>query len=407
MPLLPILAAALFLLLGAPAAAQDVQRIAAIVNDDVISGYDLEQRIDLVVSTTRLQDNAETRRRLRREVLRNLIGEKLQIQEAARNNIRVSDDEVQRALATVARQNNVPENRFDEFLRANGVPRASLEQQIKAEIAWGKLVRRRFAGSAVVSGEEIDEALERIRRTAGVDEFRVSELFLPVDSPEQEVETQRTAERLAQQIRDGAPFPAVARQFSRGSTAAAGGQIGWVRPGQLAPEIEQAVAGLQPGQVSAPVRSAGGFYVLQLHERRKGGLSEEEVVLELRRVLLPQGVDPDEVRRVAVERQGCESVEQAAQELGGREGPALDGVKLGQLPPPLRAVLAELQVGRFSEPVRGEEGAELLMVCGRDDSKAGGPSREQVAEGLTRQRMGMLAQRYMRDLWRTAHVELR
>ena len=403
----PVFAAALLVLLAAPAAAQDVQRIAAIVNDDVISGYDLEQRVDLVISSTRLQDNPDTRRRLRREVLRTLIGEKLQIQEAARNNIKVADDELQRALTTLARQNNVPDGRFDEFLRANGVPRASLEQQIKADIAWTKLVRRRLRGAASVSEDEIDEAMARIRSNADVDESRVSEIFLPVDSPDVELETQRTAERLAQQIRDGAPFPAVARQFSRGTTAAAGGQIGWVSAGQLAQEVERAIEGLQPGQVSAPVRAAGGFYVLQLHERRKVGSSGGEVLLELRRIVLPAGADPAVVQRVAAARQGCDEASVAAQELGAAEPTVLDGVKLGALAPPLRAVLAELPIGRFSEPVRGESGPELLMVCARDDSKAGGPSREQVADGLMRQRMGMLAQRYLRDLWRTAHVEYR
>jgi len=401
------LAAALFILLAAPVAAQDVQRIAAIVNDEVVSGYDLEQRVDLVLSTTRLQDNAETRRRLRREVLRSLIGEKLQIQEAARNNIKVADDELQRALSTVARQNNVPEGRFDEFLRANGVPRASLEQQIKADLAWTKLVRRRLRGSATVSEEEIDDAMARIRRDADVEESRLSELFLPVDSPDVELETQRTAERLAQQLRDGAPFPAVARQFSRGTTAAAGGQIGWVSAGQLPTEIERAIDGLQPGQVSAPVRAAGGFYVMQLHERRKAGASGGEVLLDLRRIMLPPGSDAAAVERVAAARQGCDEASGAALELGAAEPAVLEGVKLGALPPPLRAVLAELPIGRFSEPVRGEGGDVLLMICTRDDSNAGGPTREQVADGLMRQRMGMLAQRYLRDLWRTAHVEYR
>jgi peptidyl-prolyl cis-trans isomerase SurA len=405
MPLIPALMAVLLALFAAPLAAQEVQRIAAIVNDDVISGYDLERRVELVLNTTRLQDNPETRRRLRRDVLRGLVDEKLQLQEASRNNIKVGDDEVRRALGTIARQNNVPEDRLDEFLRANGVPKAALEQQIKAELAWSKLVRRRLRSSVVVGQEEIDEAMARIRQNADDAEARVSEIFLPVDSPELEAETQRTAERLAQQIREGAPFSAVARQFSRGTTAASGGQIGWIRSGQLAPELEQAIERLQPGQLSEPVRAAGGFYVLQLHERRRAA-GAGEVLLDLQRILLPEGADPAEARRVAAATQGCENAAAAAQELGAGEPNQLNSLKLDELPPPLRNLLVQLPVGRFSEPIRADEGLMLLVVCSREEGKAG-LSREQVAEDLVRQRLAMLANRYMRDLRRSAVVELR
>lgn len=406
MPIIPALVAALFaFFFAAPLAAQDVQRIAALVNDDVISGYDLEQRVDLVISTTRLQDNPETRRRLRRDVLRGLIDEKLQLQEAARNNVSVDDEEIRRALNIIARQNNIPEDRMDEFLRANGVPKDALEQQIEAELAWTKLLRRRMRASAVVSPEEVDEAMARIRRNADNPEARVSEIFLPVDSPDLEAETQARAARLAQQIRDGAPFAAVARQFSRGTTAASGGQIGWVRAGQLAPELETAIEGLQPGQVSEPIRAAGGFYVLQLHERRRPA-GAGEVLLDLKRIMLPASADLAEAQRVAAAAQGCDAAEEVAQQLGAGEVGDLDSLKLSELPPPLRSVLAELPVGRFSEPVRAANGAALLVVCAREEGQ-GGPSREQVAENLARQRMGMLSNRYMRDLRRAAVVELR
>lgn len=405
MPTIPAFMAALLVLFAAPLAAQEVQRIAAIVNDDVISGYDLERRVDLVISTTRLQDNPETRRRLRRDVLRGLVDEKLQLQEAGRNNIKVGDDEVRRALGVIGRQNNVPEGQLDEFLRANGVPKSALEQQVKAELAWSKLIRRRLRSSAAVSEEEIDEALARIRENADDAEARISEIFLPVDSPEAEAETQRAAERLAQQIRDGAPFAAVARQFSRGATSASGGQIGWIRPGQLASELEQTVERLQPSQISEPVRAAGGFYIFQLHERRRAA-GAGEVRLDLKRILLPANADPADARRVAAAAQGCENADAAAEELGAGDATDLNSLRLADVPPRLRAVLAELPVGRFTEPIQADEGLMLLVVCSREEGK-GGPKREQVSDDLARQRMAMLANRYMRDLRRSAVVELR
>ena len=405
MPILAAIAAVLLFLFAAPLSAQEVQRIAAIVNDEVISGYDLERRVDLVINTTRLRDEPETRRRLRRDVLRGLVDEKLQLQEAGRNNIKVGDDEIRRALGVIGRQNNIPEDRLDEFLRANGVPKAALEQQIKAEIAWSKLIRRRLRASVVVSEDEIDEAMARIRQNADAGQASVSEIFLPVDSPELEAETQRTAERLVQQIRDGAPFNAVARQFSRGATAASGGQIGWISPGQLAPELEETIQRLQPGEVAAPVRAAGGFYILQLHQRRSAA-GAGEVLLDVKRLLVQPGVDPAKLRAVAAETQGCDGVEAAAEELGAAKTNEASSVRLAEVQQELRAVLSRLAVGRFSEPIPVEQGAMLLMICAREEGKAG-PNREQVSEDLVRQRMGMLANRYMRDLRRNAVVELR
>lgn len=394
------------LLCAAPAAAQQVQRIAAIVNDEVISGFDLESRVELVIRSTRQRDDPETRRRLRREVLRALVDEKLQLQEAARNNVKVGDDEIQRAFAAIARQNNVPEERFDDFLRAAGVPKSALEQQVRAEIAWGKLLRRRLRAAAVVSEEEIDEAMERLRQNADQPESQISEIFLPVDSPELEAETQRVAARIAEEIRAGAPFGAMARQFSRGTTAATGGAVGWVRAGQLAPELAQVVEQLQPGEVSDPVRAPGGYYVIQLHDRRTAA-GASETSLRLKRVQLPDSVDLGEAARVAAEFQGCEQADAAAQRLGAPTAGDVADVRLNELPPRLRGVLAELPIGKFSEPVRDEVGAMLLMVCSRETVAGKLPSREEISEGLMRQRMAMLAQRYLRDLRRSAVVELR
>ena len=244
--------------LVAPARAavgQEVQRIAAIVNDDVISGYDLERRVELVIRSTRMKDNPDARRQLRAKVLENLIDEKLQLQAAERLNIQVTERDIAVAVASLERQNNITPGRFDDFIRQLGIDRDSLMQQIRARLAWNKVLSRKLPP---IPEDEVDEAMRQLEAEIGKPEYRISEIYLPVDTPERESDIRQSASELYRQIGGGVPFPAAAREFSSGVTAASGGQVGWVKSDQLGPEIGQALAQMQIGDVSPPIRTPLG-----------------------------------------------------------------------------------------------------------------------------------------------------
>ena len=177
--------------LAAPARGQDVQRIAAIVNDEIISRYDVQQRVDLIISTSRLGNLPDTRRRLRRQILRSLIDERLQLQAAKLHSIKVGNADLKRAFKFIEHQNKLPVGGLDRYLTDLGVPREALEAQLRAEISWTKLVRRRLSRNVQIGEEEIDEVLARLQANAGRFEFRISEISLPVDTPEQENEIRR------------------------------------------------------------------------------------------------------------------------------------------------------------------------------------------------------------------------
>lgn len=402
---------------AAPALTQQVQRIAAIVNDEVVSGFDVEQRIDMVIKSTRLRNTPETRRRLRQQVLRGLIDETLQLQAAQRNNISVSEEDLQRAYGVLERQNKLQAGRLVDFLRANGLSQEALARQLRAEIAWSKLVRRRLQPSVSIGEDEVNEVLNRLQANADLPETRLAEILLPVDSPENEDETLREALRLVQQLRDGAPFDAVAREFSRGATANNGGEIGWVQPGQLAEELDRTVAVLTVGAISEPVRAAGGYYIIKLHERRSiAGDDPLETKLSLKqiRVPLPGGrTGPNAeaarnlTRQVMDRAPGCNGLTTVAAEFDIKEAGDLGTVKLRELPEEIRGAVAELPIGDLSKPIITSDSIMLLMVCERDVPKVEPPDRQKIEQELMRRRLAMLAQRYLRDLRRDAVVELR
>ncbi len=411
-----VLAAAISAAIGA-ARAQDIQRIAAIVNDEVVSRYDVQQRIQLVISTSGLSDTQQVRRRLRQQVLRGLIDESLQIQAAKLHSVRVEKADLDRAFGFIEQQNKVPRGQLDRYMQAKRIPKAALEGQLRAEISWSKLIRRRLGRNVQIGDEEVDEVLAKLQANAGRSEQRISEILLPIDAPGQEDDVRRTALGLLRQLREGAGFAAMARQFSRGATAPQGGAVGWVQPGQLDPILDRAMAKLQVGAVSEPIRATGGYYLLQLHERRQiAAVGQTSMKLTLKQIILPAIEKADTaalaaqslaVQAAMKSTKGCGEVDAVAKQLHAASAGDLGTLALADLPKNIAAAVKGLAVGRFSAPIRNQGSAMLLMVCKRDEIKGKGPSRESITENLTRRRLAALAQRYLRDLRRSAVVELR
>ncbi len=284
-------AAATALPLPTSARAQDALRIAAVVNDDVITGLDLAIRTRMSILSAELPDTSEMRNRVARQVLRVMIDERLMLQEAARQNISVQQAEVDAELAKLAERNGITLDQFAGFLVQNGVLLEPLADQIRATIAWSKLVNGRLRPRAVVTEEDIDELLRETEANKGQPQRRVSEIFLAIDQAGVEEEVRLNAVRLIEQIDAGAPFSAIAAQFSDSATAAVGGDVGWVRPGQLSPEVDEALQSMGEGEIAGPVRAAGGYYVLQLRGQRVIAEDTQPDREEVRRVLLNQRLD--------------------------------------------------------------------------------------------------------------------
>lgn len=284
-------AAATALPLPTSARAQDALRIAAVVNDDVITGLDLAIRTRMSILSAELPDTSEMRNRVARQVLRVMIDERLMLQEAARQNISVQQAEVDAELAKLAERNGITLDQFAGFLVQNGVLLEPLADQIRATIAWSKLVNGRLRPRAVVTEEDIDELLRETEANKGQPQRRVSEIFLAIDQAGVEEEVRLNAVRLIEQIDAGAPFSAIAAQFSDSATAAVGGDVGWVLPGQLSPEVDEALQSMGEGEIAGPVRAAGGYYVLQLRGQRVIAEDTQPDREEVRRVLLNQRLD--------------------------------------------------------------------------------------------------------------------
>jgi peptidyl-prolyl cis-trans isomerase SurA len=402
-------------ILWQPARGQEAT-IAAVVNNNSITSVDLNHRVNLVLFATGLPRTPEVAQRLRPQVLDTMIDETLEMQAAKDAGIDVAQREIDSVLANMEQQNKLPPGGLDAFLANKGVEKPALERQIKASLSWSKLVERKFASQATVGEDEIDDELARIKENLDKPRSLVSEIFLAVDASDQDARVKQAAERIVQQLRNGASFDALARAFSQNAAAASGGDLGWLVPGQLDPQLDQYLKQMQPGQLVGPVRTTDGYHILALRDRRlPGGSSPSDVTVDLRQINLPLPAKPsDDQLHAALQAAGqirdqikdCNALADTALAHGARAA-KIGKVKIGDLAAPLQPVLMGLQANEISKPLRGPNGLILLMVCDREAKEAKLPSRDQIKERLFRQKLDLLARRYLRDLRRTAFLDVR
>ena len=407
------------LLVCGAARAQDVQRIAAVVNDEVISIYDVNARLSLVIASSGLKNRPNIRRRLVPQVLRTLIDEALKVQEAKRLNIQIGKRDIDKVLARIERQNNVPGGGLKKYLARQGVEITVLIDRVEADVAWVKVVRRRLRSRIEIGQDEIDEKLAEIEANKGKPEHRVEEIFLPVDNPSEENDVRLAAERLIRQLQAGAKFSEIARSFSQSASAAVGGDLGWIKLGQLGGELDGALLKMNPGQVSQPIRSLAGFHVLRLRDRRSAsGVTKADASVSLQQLFIPLRANPDraEVNRgmekagaLAARAHGCEDMTTLAKETGSALSGSLGTLKLSKLPTQFRSVARDLPVGRASQPIRSGEGVVVLMVCAREEAEklTVVDERKKIEDMLMQKRLEMMARQYLRDLRRSAFVDVR
>ncbi|MEY3657289.1 MAG: hypothetical protein RL425_50, partial [Pseudomonadota bacterium] len=265
---------------------QNVRKATAIVNGDVITGTDVDQRLALVLLANGGRVSPEEKERLRVQVLRNLIDESLQIQEAKANEITIDKAEINQSFNRVASNFRQSPDAFSKYLRDNRSSERTMKRQIEGELAWSRLLRRRVEPFINVSDEEVKQIADRLTASKGTSEYRVSEIYLSA-TPENAAEVFANGRRIIDQIRQGGSFQAYARQFSEASTAAVGGDLGWVRAAQLPDQLAQAAQEITVGQIAGPIEIPGGFSILYLTDTRQVLVANpRDAVLNLRQLTI-------------------------------------------------------------------------------------------------------------------------
>jgi len=406
-----------FVLALAGACQAQETRIAAVVNNDIVTADDVNARLMLLLRSSGIPDTPQNRQQLLNRVLQQLIDEKLEMQEAKRFKVVADKAEVEKALASIEARNNMPKGGLDQYLKSAGVPRYTLVDQVTASLIWNKVVDGRYSSDVSVSDAEVSDQIARLKADMGKPQSHVAEILLAIDNPTQEPEVKALADKLIQQIRAGAQFPAVAQQFSQSPSAATGGDIGWVTPNQFGPPLDEAISKMKPGEMSYPIRTTAGYYILYLLDRRTPGqTSVDDTLLSLVEVILPVAPNAPAAQQQKVMAQAqsisdaaksCEDMAKFAREQAPQSSTQSPNVRAGDLAPDIRGVVLGLKVSQASKPLPMRGGVGIIMVCKRADPSAAVPTQDQVYDELMHVRLDQISRRYLRDLRRSAYVDIR
>jgi peptidyl-prolyl cis-trans isomerase SurA len=402
-----------------PPAVQSTQ-IVAVVNGEVISNIDVDNRARLFALSTGMPLTPDVIDRLKQQILRQLVDERLRMQEAQRRKIVIPDKAIAAAIHDIESRNGLPAGGLRQKLAADGVSQRTLIDQIRTQLGWGQVLREQLGQQVNISEAEITERQRILAQQVGKPEYRVGEIFVPVEDPAATADAERFAETVIAELRRGAAFPVVAAQFSQNQTALQGGELGWVQANQLDPEVARLVAEMPVGAISNPVKVPGGFSIVTLQGKRDIG-REMGTVLSLRQVFLPfagalNPQAPTEQQKQALEKaksiaasvHSCEQMEQA-NKANNSPRPADPGeVRLEAInPATLRQVLATLPPDRTTQPLVTIDGIAVLIVCSREQKNVAQESNDQVRAQLLNDRVELSSRQLIADLRRRARIDIR
>lgn len=399
---------------AAPPSASGLQDgIAAIVNDAVITVSDVRERIKLVLLSAGFPDTQESRRRVLPQVMRSLIEEQIQLQEGKKDDIKIDDADVLAAMNRIAEENKIPGGNMTAFLTSQGVAPATLKQQVLAGMTWGKVVMRRIRPRIDIGDDEIDAAIEKMRANAGRQEYLVSEIFLPVDKPDEDEQVRTFASDLVEKLKSGTTFPALARQFSQSASAATGGDIGWIQSGAMDAEVDKVLQNLNQGEIGGPVLASGGYHILGVRDKRTVSLGDlKDMKLHLGQLFKSFGPRSD---KDAILREGeglrnvvtsCTDVEkQLKPDYTSWSWQDLGTVQMDEAPKWLIDQTANLNVGEAGMPMATDRGALVLFLCDREMPEH--IDRDAIRSTIGSEKMELLARSLMRDMRSDAYIDVR
>lgn len=405
----------------APAAAQSklpalpkapagvTEGIAAVVNDEVVSTVDVRNRAVFILASAGAPITTEAIERARPQAMRTLVDEHLQIQEAKKSEVTVPDADVEAALANIAERNGGSVADLTNELAQAGIPISTLRAQIKADIAWRRLVNGRLGGQVRVTDAQVADTMSRIVASSTKPQMLVSEIVLPAETEQERSEARAGALQLLEQLRQTPPdqheqmFALAARQYSASSSASTGGDLGWVSAGEVRKELESVLDGMQPGQMSEPVETETGVHLLELRERRPGLDRRRTTRFTLQQITAPASASSG-LERARRRIAGCENVRRAAGSVNGAKVVDLGDVAQADLSDTMAEAVDTLSAGQTSNVLINGDSASLLVVCARAAEGEGIPTRDEVENRLFDQELAMLSQRYLRNLRRDSTI---
>lgn len=419
----PLLLGAVMLSSTAHAAVQTLDKIVAIVDNDVVMQSQLDQRVHEVQQTIAKRGGAVPPASvLDQQVLERLIVENLQLQIGERSGIRITDEELNQAIGTIAQRNSMSLEQFRAALAHDGLSFDDAREQVRREMIISRVRQRRVAERIQISEQEVKNFLASdLGKVQLSEEYRLANILIPTPESANSSAIQAAAKQageIYQQLRQGADFAQLAIARSASETALEGGEMGWRKAAQLPPPFDQMLNRMAVGEITEPVRTPGGFIILKLQEKR-GGQTQLRDEVHVRHILIkPSEIRSEAETKVLAQRlydriQAGEDFAELAKSFSEDPGSALNGGDLNwidpnALVPEFREVMANAQQGVVSKPFQTQYGWHVLEVLGRRATDSTAQAREQQAMTVLRNRKyDEELQSWLRQIRDEAYVEIK
>jgi peptidyl-prolyl cis-trans isomerase SurA len=398
-----------------------LDRIAVIVNEEVITTHELDNRIAAVLRQLARQGTpAPGRTELTKQLLERMITDRIQLQYAKESGVRVDDQQLDRSIARIAEGNNMTLQVFRDNIEKEGLTFAGFREDVRSEIVMQRLREREVENHIIVTEGEVDAYLAEQAKTVSQDEYNLAHILirLPEQASAEQIEAaRRRAESALSQIKGGTDFRQVAVAFSDAPDAWQGGALGWRPLDRLPTFYVDAATKLKPGEISAVLRSSNGFHVLKLLDKRGGNGPPKVQQTHVRHILIrtSEVVSEDEAKRKLLalkqrlDNHAADFAELAkanSNDGSASKGGDLGWVYAGDMVPEFERVMNTLKEGEISAPVQTQFGFHLIEVLGRrDEDVSQERQRAEARQALRARKSDESYQEWLRQLRDRAYVE--
>ena len=406
-----LFAAAIMLTLpfAGPATAQDavqdslpLEGIAAVVNDQPISFSDVRQRARmLLLSLGGQQPTQEQVQQITGQALEQLIDEHLQLEKAAEFDLEISKDEIDGAVNDMAAQSGLTGDALKSQLLSAGINPASLEEQMRAEIAWNRVMSGLYGSRIRISDNQVDDQIEQLRAASKKTQYRISEIFLYAPDPETRSQAMEAASSIVEQLKAGADFRVAAQRLSSAPTSATGGDMGWVSTSDLSPELVPAIEAAPGPGLLDPIEVENGVYILFVQNKREP--AEAITKVDLIRLVTKDTTDAN--LKAAMDRiTSCDDVQTVANTTTGLRAQPLEDINIDELGPEGKSLVESAEIGQPTPIFAVSGGLGTMYVCRREEGAEALPSRDDLKNNLKGRELNMISERELRNLRRDATI---
>lgn len=403
------------------AAPQSLDRVVAVVDDDIIMETELLERTAAIRVRMRDQNTPlPPTDVLMEQVLERMIVESIELQLAEKAGIRVNDNQLNETLANIARQNNMSTESFRETVLKEGMSWPGLRDQIRRELTVNQLRQRRVGGRIQITDQDVNNFLNsEIAKTNLAPDYRLGHILIAINDNTNPEAAEETALLVYQKLAEGADFAAMAVQYSGGETALSGGDLGWRKAAQLPTLFSDTVLDMKAGEVSTPIRSASGFHIIKVLELR-GGTEQIVQQTKTRHIL----VKPNEIRseqetvklindihdQLTADPEQFESLAKTYSDDPGSalQGGDLGWVNPGTMVPEFEQRMQQAKIGTVSEPFRSDFGWHVLQVTERRSQDMSEEFRRgRARQMLQKRRFDEELDGWLREIRQNAYVEIK